>query len=826
MLLAANTPRGPPTNHRRLGRHTSRTNWTKPKRGASRILRVVRSQNRVIPAYPQVSLSPTTLETLAGQPSVMKPLAEVAAHLTSPDRWPWPRQPATLGIVTFRVCGGLTNQRLALLDGLMIAALLNFTAVAPQLNANGLQTGVSYAEPLKKLVNFSIFFDGAATARALRGVPDLLTDDRRLSAMVAWAEARGSKAVVYGTRARPPSFFTNLAAEGARHISIESCAMNLLNKKGDASLEQLFWKVDAALVPAPAITDAASRVIAALRADSLARGGAGAYTALHMRVETDWIEHCKRWERGGGANCFTNTDNLDRVFAIEGVPKELPVYVAVEHIGAPPRSAAEYAQVRGLRQLADQGYALCGKTMLLAEGELVGREREWLAAVDYAVGRAAARVVGNSVSTFSALQLLRRQHEGADHGENDFHYNGGDVPLASVLWGAQRQRRRPLKWVFTIHSNSSNSFNEMARVAVASALQHTTLIPVCIFYGRENPLSAWMRTAKGVRFVAHKPAWRHKLKQAWRTTRALELGNVSSTNYKSLTALLATHLRIDVPVAPASQYYTLNLPGHPGFPLLVCMPLHTLLQPPLYPSPSRTQILGFVDEYVFYADVDVMFVRDIDLATFAPLPAFFAVATDTDKLVAVRKFKSAGRLSLCDPEPTPSKHSTDGSRAAVATFRATVPCMGEVDYGNAGVMLINVERMRRTHAEFVRFIFSEQVVATGMDHGVYGPADQGAYNKFFAGRFDVHLEASWNWKPYWGHAANVSLVHFHGPKPHEYFAHIANNTGLHKTFRELFYRCDKVDRENAALRPRQPGCMAYSHSYAKELAKVLQVQPA
>ena len=50
-----------------------------------------------------------------------------------------------------------------------------------------------------------------------------------------------------------------------------------------------------------------------------------------MRVETDWVEHCKRWEdpAAGRDNCFTNTDNLDRVFAIEGVPKELPVYVAV-----------------------------------------------------------------------------------------------------------------------------------------------------------------------------------------------------------------------------------------------------------------------------------------------------------------------------------------------------------------------------------------------------------------------------------------------------------------------------------------------------------------
>ena len=254
-----------------------------------------------------------------------------------------------------------------------------------------------------------------------------------------------------------------------------------------------------------------------------------------------------------------------------------------------------------------------------------------------------------------------------------------------------------------------------------------------------------------------------------------------------------------------------------------------------YPSPS--QILGFVDQYVFYADVDVMFLRDISLATFAPLPAFYAVAVEANKLVAVRGFTSDGSnsslaLTLCDPgsidgssTPSTGKRSTNGLRAEISQIRA-LPCMGEVDYGNAGVMLLHVERMRRTHAEFIRFIFSEQVVAAGMDHGVYGPVDQGAYNRFFAGRFDVHLEASWNWKPYWGHAANVSLVHFHGPKPHDYFVHKKNNqnnnTGRDNLgFRGIFDTCDEVDSGNVT-----PGCMAYSHRYAEELTKVMQVRHA
>ena len=238
-----------------------------------------------------------------------------------------------------------------------------------------------------------------------------------------------------------------------------------------------------------------------------------------------------------------------------------------------------------------------------------------------------------------------------------------------------------------------------------------------------------------------------------------------------------------------------------------------------------------------------MFLRDITLATFAPLPAYFAVAVEASKLVAVRRFMQHNArlaLSLCDPMPIDrpklSMLQYRGQRSTSNTSNsqshsAPVPCTGEVDYGNAGVMLLHVERMRRTHAEFIRFIFSDAVVEAGMDHGVYGPADQGAYNRFFAGYFDVHLEASWNWKPYWGHAANVSLVHFRGPKPHEYFAHErrrsnkSSHTGRDRAnFGGIFDRCDEVDRENASLMPRQPGCMAYSHRYQEELAKVLQVQ--
>ena len=56
-------------------------------------------------------------------------------------------------------------------------------------------------------------------------------------------------------------------------------------------------------------------------------------------------------------------------------------------------------------------------------------------------------------------------------------------------------------------------------------------------------------------------------------------------------------------------------------------------------------------------------------------------------------------------------------------------------------------------------------IANGLHFGVYGPGDQGAFNMFYAGQFEVRLWPSWNWKPYWGYQSDAKLLHFHGPKP-------------------------------------------------------------
>jgi hypothetical protein len=79
------------------------------------------------------------------------------------------------------------------------------------------------------------------------------------------------------------------------------------------------------------------------------------------------------------------------------------------------------------------------------------------------------------------------------------------------------------------------------------------------------------------------------------------------------------------------------------------------------------------------------------------------------------------------------------------------------NYVNTGVMVINVPALR---ADFDRFMaFALDMMEQR------GPSfkDQIAYNEFYRGAWD-RLETRFNWKPYWGPADDVAILHYHGPK--------------------------------------------------------------
>jgi lipopolysaccharide biosynthesis glycosyltransferase len=121
------------------------------------------------------------------------------------------------------------------------------------------------------------------------------------------------------------------------------------------------------------------------------------------------------------------------------------------------------------------------------------------------------------------------------------------------------------------------------------------------------------------------------------------------------------------------------------------------------------------DPFVLYTDCDVLFLRHPRLD---PQPEFFAAA----------------------PEHDPYNWG----------------------FANTGVMIINVENMRRDHEALSAFAAPRLNTFGPKGHGTY---DQGILNAYYEGRWS-HLPIEMNWKPYWGWNPKAEIVHYHGPKPH------------------------------------------------------------
>jgi len=167
---------------------------------------------------------------------------------------------------------------------------------------------------------------------------------------------------------------------------------------------------------------------------------------------------------------------------------------------------------------------------------------------------------------------------------------------------------------------------------------------------------------------------------------------------------------------------------------------------------------GWDDEFVLYTDCDVMFTRDPVPAISKVRPSYFAVA--------------------------PEAH------------------IERKDDINTGVMLLNVQTMRRIDADLHGY--TRRHLAMFTDYRAGNAFDQAAFQSYFRGltrfliergaRFPIprnpgfrlvwgrffirasfvnrpqwdRLAPEFNWKSYWDDARNESvIVHFHGPKPNE-----------------------------------------------------------
>ena len=120
------------------------------------------------------------------------------------------------------------------------------------------------------------------------------------------------------------------------------------------------------------------------------------------------------------------------------------------------------------------------------------------------------------------------------------------------------------------------------------------------------------------------------------------------------------------------------------------------------------------DEYVFYADIDVMFLRDFSQEDFGK-PKYLAATAEFDK------------------------------------------DLNKMTYFNSGIMYLNVQNMK----EISNQIF--ELLKQGIRHES-GIVDQGYLNQLCFDKMTV-MPIEFNWKPYWGYNKDAYIIHLHAMKP-------------------------------------------------------------
>ncbi|XP_011015573.1 PREDICTED: uncharacterized protein LOC105119160 [Populus euphratica] len=169
------------------------------------------------------------------------------------------------------------------------------------------------------------------------------------------------------------------------------------------------------------------------------------YVAVHMRIEIDWMIHCKKLERKLNVSeiCSSKREIMERVGNIAGLKGPTVIYLAVAD------SLLEDSSVlTGWKE----GLLPVEKNKLGVDG--IYKKYPYLiqSAIDYEVCSKADVFVGNSFSTFSSLVALERTQKMIRMGVTSS--CGADVRWPSYAYNILGESNGPHKWMTNMSDSS------------------------------------------------------------------------------------------------------------------------------------------------------------------------------------------------------------------------------------------------------------------------------------------------------------------------------------------------------------------------------------
>ncbi|KAJ0570842.1 putative GDP-fucose protein O-fucosyltransferase [Helianthus annuus] len=361
----------------------------------------------------------------------------VIRTLLLPESWGFggEQSPLVRYLEVPQIVWGLNNQKIAFARACLTARLLNRTLLMPSLSATLFYKEIHHLHPISfdKVFRFDRFNSLCKGFVQLGRYSDL---QNRSNTLVV-QKGSGRKWTVE----RDLDQLKELNDDEVETIQVVGKNPFLWH---DHFPVKDYAKVFECLVLVDEISKEADKVVAKIKELGSSESKMNGYVAVHMRIEKDWMIHCKKREQRSNMSeiCSSKDEIMSRVANIPGLKLPTVVYLAVADA------------------LVEDGSILNGwrEGLVAVEKKKLGvleiyKKHPYLiqAAIDYEVCSRADVFVGNSYSTFSSLLVLERSAKMARMGVVTACGIGMDVRWPSYAYNLKAMGESgPRPWMTTL----------------------------------------------------------------------------------------------------------------------------------------------------------------------------------------------------------------------------------------------------------------------------------------------------------------------------------------------------------------------------------------